>query len=125
VLGLDLGDRSEPDLQDGQKDWSGFGGAAAVDHDGERAALLQCSSPQLVALESGSPQLWMTRLVKVSGHEVIVPIPVRYRRAHLSRCLKKTRMSRRHARFLVRTWSARSVFQCAYEDSGIDEMART
>ncbi len=53
--------------------------------------------PQLVALESGTHSLWMTRLVKSLGHEVIVANPSQVRA--ISSSLKKT--DERDARFLA------------------------
>ena len=45
-------------------------------------------SPQLVALESGTHSLWLTRLLKSLGHEVLVANPSKVR--SISSSLKKT-----------------------------------
>jgi transposase len=54
-------------------------------------------SPQLIALESGTHSLWLTRLLKSLGHEVIVANPSKVRA--ISSSLQKT--DERDARFLA------------------------
>jgi transposase len=97
VVGLDLGDRSSQICR-----LNGQTGALLEE---KRLSTTTASvqryfgalPPQLIALESGTHSLWMTRLLKSLGHEVIVANPSKVRA--ISASLQKT--DKRDAQFLA------------------------
>jgi transposase len=97
VVGLDVGDRSSQvcrlDRQTGAMLEERRLSTTTVSVQRYFGAL----APQLIALESGTHSLWLTRLLKSLGHEVIVANPSQVRA--ISSSLKKT--DERDARFLA------------------------
>lgn len=97
VMGLDLGDRSSQICRMDRKTGAVLEERRLSTTTASVQRYFSSLPPQLVALESGTHSLWMTRLVKSLGHEVIVANPSQVR-AILS-SLKKT--DERDARFLA------------------------
>jgi transposase len=97
VVGLDLGDRSSQICRLDRK--------TGVILEERRLSTTTTSvqryfgarAPQLIALESGTHSLWMTRLLKSLGHEVIVANPSKVRAISAS----QTKTDERDARFLA------------------------
>jgi transposase len=97
VLGLDLGDRSSQICRMDRKTGAVLEERRLSTTTASVQRYFSSLPPQLVALESGTHSLWMTRLVKSLGHEVIVANPSQVRA--ISASLKKT--DERDARFLA------------------------
>jgi len=97
VMGLDLGDRSSQICRMDRKTGAVLEERRLSTTTASVQRYFSALPPQLVALESGTHSLWMTRLVKSLGHEVIVANPSQVRA--ISASLKKT--DERDARFLA------------------------
>ncbi len=97
VMGLDLGDRSSQICRMDRKTGAVLEERRLSTTTASVQRYFSSLPPQLVALESGTHSLWMTRLVKSLGHEVIVANPSQVRA--ISSSLKKT--DERDARFLA------------------------
>ncbi len=97
VMGLDLGDRSSQICRMDRKTGAVLEERRLSTTTASVQRYFSSLPPQLVALESGTHSLWMTRLVKSLGHEVIVANPSQVRA--ISSSLKKT--DQRDARFLA------------------------
>ena len=97
VMGLDLGDRSSRICRMDRKTGAVLEERRLSTTTASVQRYFSALPPQLVALESGTHSLWMTRLVKSLGHEVIVANPSQVRA--ISASLKKT--DERDARFLA------------------------
>ena len=97
VMGLDLGDRSSQICRMDRKTGVVLEERRLSTTTASVQRYFSTLPPQLVALESGTHSLWMTRLVKSLGHEVIVANPSQVRA--ISASVKKT--DERDARVLA------------------------
>ncbi len=97
VVGLDLGDRSSQICRMDRKTGAVLEERRLSTTTASVQRYFSTLAPQLIALERGTHSLWMTRLLKSLGHEVIVANPSQVRT--ISSSLKKT--DERDARFLA------------------------
>jgi transposase len=97
VVGLDLGDRSSQICRLDRRTGAILEERRLSTTTASVQRYFSALAPQLIALESGTHSLWMTRLLKSLGHEVIVANPSQVRA--ISSSLKKT--DERDARFLA------------------------
>jgi transposase len=97
VVGLDLGDRSSQICRLDRRTGALLEERRLSTTTASVQRYFSGLAPQLIALESGTHSLWMARLLKSLGHEVIVANPSKVRA--ISSSLKKT--DERDARFLA------------------------
>lgn len=97
VVGLDLGDRSSQVCRLDRKTGAILEERRLSTTTASVQRYFSALAPQLIALESGTHSLWMTRLLKSLGHEVLVANASQVRA--ISASLKKT--DERDARFLA------------------------
>jgi len=118
VLGLDLGDRSSQICRMDRKTGAVLEERRLSTTTASVQRYFSALPPQLVALESGTHSLWMTRLVKSLATRSSWPIPVRYGPSR--RCLNpRTRTETLIARTKCALGTARVAGSSA-SFSGID-----